>query len=142
MTDKRIIEIFDTTLRDGAQGEGISYSVRDKLYIMRALDEFGVDYIEAGNPGSNPKDAEFFKSAAKTPLRCAKLCAFGATRRKKLKANEDSGLESLIAAEAPSIAIFGKAHLLRFAAGQDGATITSFSGLEPRYHRRNGFTHP
>lgn len=109
---KRVIEIFDTTLRDGAQGEGISYSVRDKLYIMRALDEFGVDYIEAGNPGSNPKDDEFFKRAREIQLTSSKLCAFGSTRRKNLAACDDSALTSLLSSGAPVAAIFGKAHLL------------------------------
>lgn len=112
MTDKRIIEIFDSTLRDGAQGEGISYSVRDKLCILRALDEFGVDYIEAGNPASNPKDAEFFKRSREVPLKNAKLCAFGSTRRKGLCADGDASLESLLAAGTPCAAVFGKAHLL------------------------------
>ncbi len=112
MSEKRIIEIFDTTLRDGAQGEGISYSVRDKLYIMRALDEFGVDYIEAGNPGSNPKDAEFFRLAKEISLLNAKLCAFGSTRRKNLRADEDPAIASLLMAETPIVSLFGKAHLL------------------------------
>ena len=76
------IEIFDTTLRDGAQGEGITFSVQDKIAIARALDELGVDWIEAGNPGSNPKDLEFFRSAGDLGLQTAKLCAFGATRKK------------------------------------------------------------
>ena len=65
------IEIFDSTLRDGAQGEGISYSVQDKLNILRALDEFGVDLVEAGNPASNPKDAEFFRRAVALPRAAA-----------------------------------------------------------------------
>ncbi len=76
---KRKIEIFDSTLRDGAQGEGISFSVSDKLNIVKALDSFGVDYIEAGNPGSNPKDMEFFEKASNLKLNNAKLCAFGST---------------------------------------------------------------
>ena len=66
------VEIFDSTLRDGAQGEGISFSVSDKLTIVRTLDEFGVDYIEAGNPGSNPKDIEFFERVGELTLRNAK----------------------------------------------------------------------
>jgi len=77
-----MVEIFDSTLRDGAQGEGISFSVQDKLSIVKALDELGVAFIEAGNPGSNPKDLEFFSEAKKIKLKNAKLVAFGSTRRK------------------------------------------------------------
>lgn len=107
-----MIEIFDSTLRDGAQGEGISYSVQDKLYILKALDEFGVNYIEAGNPGSNPKDAEFFKLASKMTLRNSKLAAFGSTHRKGVSPSEDRSLECLLRAETECAVIFGKAHKL------------------------------
>lgn len=107
-----MIEIFDSTLRDGAQGEGISYSVQDKLYILRALDEFGVNYIEAGNPGSNPKDAEFFKLAADIKLENAKLAAFGSTHRKGVCPDDDPSLESLLRSNAKCAVIFGKAHKL------------------------------
>ena len=75
------MEILDTTLRDGAQCEGISFSLSDKMKIVKALDNFGVDLIEAGNPFSNPKDAEFFKEAKKLRLLRARLVAFGSTRR-------------------------------------------------------------
>jgi 2-isopropylmalate synthase len=102
------LEIFDSTLRDGAQGEGISFSVSDKLSILRALDDFGVDYIEAGNPGSNPKDLDFFEKAGGLSLRRAKLCAFGSTCRKNAKPEEDKSVLSLLAANTPSVAIFGK----------------------------------
>ena len=77
------IEIFDSTLRDGAQSEGISFSVSDKLNIVRTLDDFGVAYIEAGNPGSNPKDIEFFQKAANLRLKNAVLCAFGKDPQEK-----------------------------------------------------------
>lgn len=107
-----MIEIFDSTLRDGAQGEGISYSVQDKLYILRALDEFGVNYIEAGNPGSNPKDAEFFRKAASVKLENAKLAAFGSTHRKGVRPEDDPGLASLLGAGTDCVVIFGKAHRL------------------------------
>lgn len=107
-----MIEIFDSTLRDGAQGEGISYSVQDKLHILRALDEFGVNYIEAGNPGSNPKDAEFFELASRVKLSNAKLAAFGSTHRKGVKPENDQSLASLLAAETECAVIFGKAHRL------------------------------
>ncbi|NLP47498.1 MAG: citramalate synthase [Clostridiales bacterium] len=103
------IEIFDSTLRDGAQSEGISFSVSDKLNIVKTLDEFGVAYIEAGNPGSNPKDIEFFQEASKIKLKNAKLCAFGSTHRKNLAVDEDPNVLSLLEAGTDSVAIFGKA---------------------------------
>lgn len=103
------LEILDSTLRDGAQSEGISFSVLDKSNIVRALDEFGIAYIEAGNPSSNPKDVEFFKSAAKLKLRHAKLCAFGSTRRKNMTPAEDVHVMSLLDAGTPAVSIFGKA---------------------------------
>ncbi|MDR2245956.1 MAG: citramalate synthase [Treponema sp.] len=102
------IEILDTTLRDGAQGEGISFSVQDKLAIARALDELGVAWIEAGNPGSNPKDLEFFRHAQRLTLENAQLCAFGATRKKGRAAAEDPHLQSLLSAETGGVVIFGK----------------------------------
>ena len=102
------LEIFDSTLRDGAQGEGISFSVSDKLSIVRALDAFGVDYIEAGNPGSNPKDIEFFQRVAEWKLTNARLCAFGSTCRKETTPEEDPNVLSLLDAGTPSVAIFGK----------------------------------
>ena len=82
------IEILDSTLRDGAQGEGISFSVQDKLHICEALDELGVTYIEAGNPGSNPKDMEFFRAVSQKQFKNAKVCAFGSTRRKNSSCEE------------------------------------------------------
>lgn len=103
------LEIFDSTLRDGAQGEGISFSVSDKLSIVKALDEFGVDYIEAGNPGSNPKDIEFFQRVKELSLKSARLCAFGSTCRKETKAGEDKNILSLLSAATPAVSIFGKA---------------------------------
>ena len=79
MSDFKKIEIFDSTLRDGSQGEGISFSVQDKLKIAAILDEFGVTYIEAGNPGSNPKELRFFEELKNVEFKNAKLCAFGST---------------------------------------------------------------
>lgn len=102
------IDIFDSTLRDGSQGEGISYSVQDKLNIVRALDELGVSFIEAGNPGSNPKDMEFFQEAKKLTLANSKLVAFGSTRRKDLTCREDANLQSLLSAGTEYVCIFGK----------------------------------
>lgn len=100
--------IYDTTLRDGAQRAGISLSVDDKLDIARRLDEFGVHYIEGGWPGSNPKDAEFFQRAASLRLTHAKIAAFGSTRRKNTRADEDANLLTLIKAETPVITLVGK----------------------------------
>lgn len=102
------IEIFDTTLRDGSQGEGISFSVQDKIHVVQALDELGVKYIEAGNPASNPKDAEFFEEAKKLSLKNARLVAFGSTRRKDCSCAEDSGLQKLLEAGTDVVCIFGK----------------------------------
>ena len=102
------IEILDTTLRDGAQGEGIVFSVRDKLAVTEALDELGVAWIEAGNPGSNPKDMEYFRLAASLKLKNSKLCAFGSTRKKNVKPADDSQLRSLLKAETEGVTIFGK----------------------------------
>ena len=102
------IEILDSTLRDGAQGEGISFSVQDKLHICEALDELGVTYIEAGNPGSNPKDMEFFKAVSQLKFKNAKVCAFGSTRRKNSRCEDDANLKSLLAAGTDSVVIFGK----------------------------------
>jgi 2-isopropylmalate synthase len=103
-----VVEILDTTLRDGAQGEGISFSVQDKLAVVRALDELGVAWIEAGNPGSNPKDMEFFRLAGGLKLENASLCAFGSTRKKGAAPAEDPQLQSLLAAETAGVAVFGK----------------------------------
>jgi len=102
------VEIFDSTLRDGAQGEGISFSVQDKLHIVRALDELGVAFIEAGNPGSNPKDLEFFGEVKKIKLENSALVAFGSTRRKDTAPADDPNLKSLLAAGTDYVAIFGK----------------------------------
>lgn len=102
------LEMFDTTLRDGAQTEGVSFSVSDKLEIVKTLDEFGVRYIEAGNPGSNPKDMEFFKSAAGLRLKNAQLVAFGSTKRKNIAACDDGNVLSLLEANTDTVAIFGK----------------------------------
>ena len=103
------IEILDSMLRDGAQGENISYSVQDKLNIVKNLDEFGVPYIEAGNPGSNPKDMEFFEKVRSLQLKNSKLVAFGSTRRKDLPAEQDPNVRSLLEAGTAAVSVFGKA---------------------------------
>jgi 2-isopropylmalate synthase len=102
------ISIYDTTLRDGTQGEGVSFSAEEKLKVARKLDAFGVAYIEGGWPGSNPKDVEFFRLAKGVAFKTAKLTAFGSTRRAKLAAKEDSQMIKLIEAGTPAVAIFGK----------------------------------
>ncbi len=102
------IDIYDTTLRDGSQGEGISFSVDDKIKIARRLDAFGIDYIEGGWPGSNPKDIEFFDRMKGIKLAHAKLAAFGSTRRPGRKAEDDPMLQQLLAAETPVITFVGK----------------------------------
>lgn len=104
----RKIEIFDSTLRDGAQSEGVSFSVEDKLAITRALDALGVDYIEAGNPFSNPKDAEFFRRVGELKLSHARMVAFGATRRRDSTAADDKNCSALLEAGTDCVAIFGK----------------------------------
>ena len=106
------IQIYDTTLRDGSQGEGVNFSLQDKLAIARRLDELGVDYIEGGYPLSNPKDVEFFQEARKLKLDHAKICAFGMTRRKNCDPAEDVCLKALIESEAPVITIVGKTSTL------------------------------
>lgn len=103
------VSIFDSSLRDGAQAEGISFLVNDKIKIAKALDELGIDFIEAGNPGSNQKDLEFFKEAASIKLKNSKLVAFGSTRRCNIKVELDSNLNALLESKAEYVCIFGKA---------------------------------
>jgi len=102
------IEVFDTTLRDGTQGESVNLSVQDKLLIAKKLDEFGIDIIEGGWPGSNPRDEEFFKQAKSLHLNHAKLCSFGSTARFLNDVEGDYNLNALIKSETPIISIFGK----------------------------------
>src|ERR1039458_9813424 len=102
------IQIYDTTLRDGSQGENISFSLEDKLHIARKLDELGVDYVEGGWPGSNAKDGAFFERARELKLKHAKLAAFGSTCHPRHDVTHDRNLQALIAAETPVVTIFGK----------------------------------
>jgi 2-isopropylmalate synthase len=104
----RKIEIYDTTLRDGAQSEEISFSVEDKLRITEKLDDLGLHYIEGGYPGSNPRDIEYFRKAARLKLVNAKVVAFGSTHRPKRKPAQDEGMKALIDAKTQVITIFGK----------------------------------
>jgi 2-isopropylmalate synthase len=99
---------FDTTLRDGTQGESVSFSVEDKLLITQKLDDLGIDYIEGGWPGSNPKDREFFHAAAQLDLKHARLTAFGATRFARNTVQEDRSVQALVEAGTPAVSIFGK----------------------------------
>lgn len=99
---------YDTTLRDGAQAQGISFSVEDKLKIVRKLDELGITYIEAGNPGSNPKDLEFFRRLGELKLHHARIIAFGSTCKVGADPADDHQLASLLSAGTPAVAIFGK----------------------------------
>src|SRR3954466_15694497 len=98
VTTKRRIEIYDTTLRDGTQGEGFNLSLQDKLMIAQKLDDLGVDYVEGGFPGSNEKDRAFFDEVKSLRLRHAKISAFGMTRRRDVKAEDDANLKKLLAA--------------------------------------------
>jgi 2-isopropylmalate synthase len=105
---ERDVVIYDTTLRDGEQGEFIAYSLEDKIRIAQRLDEFGMDYIEGGWPGSNPKAISFFEAMKKIRLGRARLAAFGSTRRKGLAAKDDPQVQMLLQAETPVVTIFGK----------------------------------
>ena len=105
------LQIFDSTLRDGAQGANISFSVEDKIKVIRTLDNLGIDFIEAGNPFSNPAEMQFFQRIRGMKLEHANIVAFGSTRRKGADAAEDSNLKSLLAAGTEYVAIFGKSHI-------------------------------
>src|SRR5258706_3430972 len=100
------ITIYDTTLRDGSQTEGISFTVNDKLKITAKLDDLGVHYIEGGWPGSNPKDRDYFLAMKGKKLKNAKIAPFGSTRRPNVKAEDDTNLQELIKYETPTVTIF------------------------------------
>lgn len=106
------IEIYDTTLRDGSQGEGVNFSVQDKLRIAEKLDSFGIHYIEGGWPGSNPKDMEFFQLAKRRGFRNAQLAAFSMTRRKNTPVEKDAQMQQLLEAKTPVVTLVGKTWLL------------------------------
>lgn len=108
----RKIRIFDTTLRDGTQGEKVCFSAEDKLRIADRLDQFGMDYIEGGWPGSNPKDMEFFKRIKDRTFQHSKIVAFGSTRRISNAPGDDANLAAMIEADTPVVSIFGKSWLL------------------------------
>lgn len=102
------VTLYDTTLRDGAQREGVSFSVSDKIRIAQKLDAFGIDYIEGGWPGSNPKDIEFFRRARQLDLKNAKISAFSSTRRPGIRIHDDLNIQALVAANTDVVTIFGK----------------------------------
>ena len=102
------IQIYDTTLRDGSQGEGVNFSLQDKLLITQKLDELGFDFVEGGYPLSNPKDAEFFRRVRELDLKHVKVCAFGMTRRRGVTADQDVGMKALVGSQAPVCTVVGK----------------------------------
>jgi 2-isopropylmalate synthase len=122
--------VYDTTLRDGAQSVGVTFSLGDKLRVMEALDDLGVHYIEAGWPGSNPKDEAFFAEASRRTLATARLTAFGSTRMKDIPAEKDRNLELLLRSGCPVITIFGKSWDLHV---RDALGTTKEENLEMIY---------
>jgi 2-isopropylmalate synthase len=102
----RRVQVYDTTLRDGLQGAGISFTIEDKIKIAKALDSFGVSYIEGGWPGANPKDDLFFDQMKKVELKNAKLTAFVSTRRKDTKIEEDEVLKAILKSGVKTVCIF------------------------------------
>ena len=131
----RRIQIYDTTLRDGSQGEGISFSLQDKLLIAQRLDSLGFDYIEGGYPLSNEKDAQFFERAKELDFQHARLCAFGMTRRKGIAAADDPGMRALLDSAAPVCTLVGKtsefhvAEVLRVSLEENLAMISDSVGF-------------
>ena len=108
MKTREKVIVYDTTLRDGSQTEGISFSLQDKIAIALKLDDLGVDYIEGGYPLSNPKDKSFFKEIKKASLKSAKIAAFGSTKRANRKVSEDPGIKALLSTEMPVVTIVAK----------------------------------
>ena len=111
----RRIEIYDTTLRDGSQAEGISFSLQDKLLLTRRLDSLGFDYIEGGYPASNQKDSEYFQRIGRLDFNHIKISAFGMTRRKGVRPEKDRGLKTLLESAAPVITLVGKSSAFQVA---------------------------
>ena len=127
MSSRPPVTLYDTTLRDGTQGEGINYSVLDKLRIAEKLDAFGMHYIEGGWPGSNPKDAAFFEEARRRTFSHARLAAFGSTRRANVAVEKDAQIALLLEAATPVVTIFGKSWLLH---------VTDVLGIDADENRR------
>lgn len=136
------VQLFDTTLRDGAQSEGISFSVGDKLHITQKLDELGIDFIEGGWPGSNPKDAEFLEKASHLPLKHAELAVFGSTRRVGVKAEDDSNLVMLVGTGLKVATIVAKSSPLQVTQVLNTTLEENLSMIADsvRYLRENGMT--
>jgi len=107
------VQLYDTTLRDGSQMEGISLSVEDKIRITRKLDELGIDWVEGGFPGSNPKDAEYFRRLKSVQLKHARVSAFGGTRRPGLTCETDANIQSMVAADTPGVTLVGKSSMFQ-----------------------------
>ena len=126
-TNLHPLSFYDTTLRDGTQGEDVSFSVEDKLRIAQKLDEFGIDFIEGGWPGSNPRDHEFFRRAKSLRLRHALIAAFGSTRRAKNKVGTDPNILALLESETPVVTVFGKSWILHV---MEALRITEEENLE------------
>jgi 2-isopropylmalate synthase len=122
-----MVQILDTTLRDGSQGEGVAFSSEDKIKVAKALDDFGVHYIEGGWPGSNPKDIAFFNKMRSVTLKHAKVTAFGSTRRMRKKPDEDENLKAIIATGAPVVTLFGKSWELHVT---DALRVTLHANLQ------------
>lgn len=149
--DNGHIKLYDTTLRDGSQREGISFSVDDKLRIAQKLDDLGVHYIEGGWPGSNPKDSEFFDRIAHMRLNAAKIVAFGSTRRAGVSADQDDNLQALLRAKTPVVCVVGKSWDLHVTSAlkttleenlamiQDSVAWLKGSGLEVIYDAEHFF---
>lgn len=137
---KKKIFTYDTTLRDGTQGEEVSFSAEDKIKIAKRLDAFGIDYIEGGWPGSNPKDMEFFEKIRNVQLHHAKVAAFGSTRRAKNRVEDDANIKALLDAQTPVVTIFGKTWILHV---KEALQITEEENLEliadsVSYLKKNG----
>ena len=140
--DMTMVQLYDTTLRDGAQSEGISFSVVDKLHIARKLDELGIHYIEGGWPGSNPKDAEFFQRLQELKLKHARVAVFGSTRRRGIRAEDDNNLTMLVKAGVRVATIVGKSsdlqvtHVIKATLDENLEMIAD----SVRYLKTNGLT--
>ncbi|WP_447974867.1 citramalate synthase [Nitrospira sp. Kam-Ns4a] len=135
-----VLEIYDTTLRDGAQAEDVTFSVEDKLRVAQRLDDLGVHFIEGGWPGANPKDIEFFKLIKTVPLAHATVVAFGSTRKASHPVHKDPNLQALLAADTPTITLFGKSWALHVteALGISLATNLEIIGDSVAYLRDKG----
>ena len=145
------VSIYDCTLRDGAQGEGIVFSAEDKLRVVQRLDEMGFDYVEGGFPAATKKDAKFFRKAKALRLKHARLAAFGSTRRPRRKAEDDPGLRSMVEAGVPVATIFGKGSVLHVTKVlktseaenlrmiEDSCAFTKAQGLETIYDAEHFF---